>query len=266
MEVRTVRIEFGGAVNVHGRHIVVERNRIASASRHRYVEECVFAENSIRDTDMDNTGNCFEGKAYRLYIANNKIQDTYGWDREAITFDVPYGHNWMGQVKMSSPTVMTPQGGAANLWGRTSAPGDLKGQGVMIVSGKGLGQFIRIWEQWPERHLVERPWDIEPDATSWVVIRTIKNQVVLTGNQIEVREKRSSCTPIRTDSLWTATQPNVAAACTATPGTTFAGERDAVILPRPSTNGSTTPSARGGCTPVTASNSENWDPMPIFHN
>ena len=134
---------------------------------------------------MDNTGNCFEGKAYRLYIANNKIQDTYGWDREAITFDVPYGHNWMGQVKMSSPTVMTPQGGAANLWGRTSATGDLKGQGVMIVSGKGLGQFIPILGNSGRNVTLERPWDIEPDATSWVVIRTIKNQVVLTGNQIE---------------------------------------------------------------------------------
>jgi len=178
-------VSSDGAVNLHGRHIVIERNRIASASRHQEVEECVFADNSIRDTDMDNTGNCFEGKAYRLYIANNKIQDTYGWDREAITFDVPYGHNWMGQVKMSSPTVMTLQGGAVDSWGQNWQTDALKGLGVMIVSGKGLGQFIPIVGNNGRNITLERPWVIEPDATSWVVIRTIKNQVVLTGNQIE---------------------------------------------------------------------------------
>lgn len=178
-------VSSDGAVNVHGRHLVVERNRFASASRFQDVEESVFAENTIRDADMDNTGNCFEGKAYRLHIAGNHISDIYGWDREAITFDVPYGHNWMGQVKMTNPVVMTLQGGPADSWGRALQPGALKGQGVMIVSGKGLGQFIPVTGNNGREITLERPWVIEPDATSWVVIRVIKNQVVLEGNRIE---------------------------------------------------------------------------------
>ncbi len=179
-------VSSDGAVNVHGRHLVVEGNRLASASRFQDVEECVFAGNAIRDTDMDNTGNCFEGKAYRLYIANNSLRDIYGWDREAITFDVPYGHNWMGQVKMAGPTVMTLQGETKDMVRGTSwEPGSLKGQAVMIVSGKGLGQYIQIADNNGGNITLDHPWVIEPDATSWVVIRTSKNQVVLEGNNFE---------------------------------------------------------------------------------
>jgi hypothetical protein len=173
------------SINYHGRRIVIERNRIAGATRPIDVEECVFAENLIRDTDQDNSGNGYEGKAYRLYIANNRYQDIYGWDREAITFDAPYGHIWMGQVAMSSPTVMTLQGNLVDPWGRKWKPSDLKGLGVMIVSGKGLGQFIPITGNDEKGVTLERPWVIEPDATSWVVIRVIKNQVALHANQFE---------------------------------------------------------------------------------
>jgi hypothetical protein len=173
------------SINYHGRRMVIERNRIAGATRPIDVEECVFAENLMRDTDQDNSGNGYEGKAYRLYIANNRYQDIYGWDREAITFDAPYGHVWMGQVAMSGPTVMTLQGNLVDPWGRKSKPSDLKGLGAMIVSGKGLGQFIPITGNDEKGVTLERPWVIEPDATSWVVIRVIKNQVALHANQFE---------------------------------------------------------------------------------
>jgi hypothetical protein len=175
------------SINYHGRRIVIERNRLAGATRPIGVRECVYAENSIRDTDQDNTGNGYEGEAYRLYIANNRYQDIYGWDREAITFDAPYGHLWMGQVAMSSPTVMTIDHGGTNVnvWGEKWKPGGFKGDGAMICSGKGLGQFIPIVNNDEKSVTLERPWVIEPDATSWVVIRVIKNQVALHANQFE---------------------------------------------------------------------------------
>jgi hypothetical protein len=173
------------SVCYRGRHIVIERNHITGMTGLTELEECTLAENLIRNADMDNGGNLIQGKAYNFYIAKNRVQDIYGWDREAISFDTPYGHHWMGQGTMSSPTVMTVPTGSTDTWGRKFGAVPLKGMGAMIVSGKGLGQFIPIVGNDETSFTLEHPWVVEPDATSWVVIKTIKNHVVLCWNQFE---------------------------------------------------------------------------------
>jgi hypothetical protein len=170
----------GGSLRVSGRRLDVERNKLTGGRYTLDTEEMVWEGNSV-----NNGGMGIEGKVYRLYIAGNTNMDDYMADRESMTFDVPYGHSWMGQIQMSSPTVMKVPEGSADVWGRKWKPGAFKGQGVMIVSGKGLGQFIPITGNDETSATLERPWVIPPDATSWVVVRTIKNQVVLTGNKFE---------------------------------------------------------------------------------
>jgi Pectate lyase superfamily protein len=170
----------GGSLLLSGRRLDVERNKLSGGRYTLETEEMVWEGNSVKNGGMG-----IEGKVYRLYIAGNTNLDDYMADRESMTFDVPYGHSWMGQILPSSPTVMKVPEGVSDVWGRKWKPGAYKGQGVMIVSGKGLGQFIRIVDNTETTLTLEHPWVIQPDTTSWVVVRTIKNQVVLTGNHYE---------------------------------------------------------------------------------
>ena len=61
-------------------------------------EETVLENNVIEGRDLEGSYGGVQGKAARLYIADNHYHDAYGDEREALTFDTPYIPTWMGKV------------------------------------------------------------------------------------------------------------------------------------------------------------------------
>ena len=65
---------------------------------------------------------------------------------------------------------------------KTWKPGALVGQLCLIAYGKGLGQYLRIVANGETTITLAGPWAVAPDASSHLVVRVDKSDVVIAGN------------------------------------------------------------------------------------
>ncbi len=143
--------------------------------------ELCFEGNEIVGRDLEASYGGFNGdEVARVYCADNRFHGSFGCEREAITFDTPGRHPWVGLVARATATTIS----AAALdkpWGEQN----LVGLGCLIVKGKGLGQIRQIVANTADTVTLDRPWQITPDASSAVALRPYRTQVILYRNYTE---------------------------------------------------------------------------------
>ena len=145
-------------------------------------DRLIFERNDIIGGDLMSTGgglNCLDGSAYsqNVYFAHNVFRNLFGWDREAMTSDAG-GGAYLGGVDSCDGTKLVLSDDAA--WQKK---GDWKGAAVFILGGKGAGQYRRIVRYKGRAIELERPWDVEPDATSEVSVTMFHNHYLIIGNE-----------------------------------------------------------------------------------
>lgn len=112
----------------------------------------------------------------QLYIADNKFLDGYGGEREALTFDTPGDFPWKGRISRAGASDLSVDGTA---WQKDA----FQGLACIIAAGKGLGQHRRIVSNTAGQLVVDRPWDVLPDASSVASIGPYRRDVVAYRNQ-----------------------------------------------------------------------------------
>ena len=190
MELRDCEVVSPGMplVLIESRHGLIWGNRLDTGRNGWYglwgAEETLLANNEIQGRDLEGSYGGVQGKASRLLIAGNHFHDAYGDEREALTFDTPYHPTWMGHVASQCVATFTTTFTAAEYDGtpKTWKPGALVGQLCLIAYGKGLGQYHRIVANSETDITLAEPWAVAPDATSHLVVRVDKSDVVIAGN------------------------------------------------------------------------------------
>jgi hypothetical protein len=143
----------------------------------------VFEGNTIRGQDLEATYGGFGNYSpdagtdvSHIYAAENKFLDGFGGNREALTFDSPGNYPWKGPITQAGASDMSVEGVA---W-----PADaFRGLACIIVAGKGLGQHRRIVSNTSGQLVVDRPWDVLPDASSAASIGPYRRDIVVYRNQ-----------------------------------------------------------------------------------
>lgn len=178
-------ISSGMPLAIHGGHrIRVERNRLDTGRQGWYglwnTSETVMEENTIEGRDLEASYGGVQGRSDRFYFAGNRLQDGYGDEREALTFDSPYMPHFMGRAGNITAKTFTALDyeGKEKRW----LPGELVGEACLIAYGKGLGQYIPIVGNTETTITLEHDWAVLPDASSHVVIRVGRSQIVVTRN------------------------------------------------------------------------------------
>jgi len=142
----------------------------------------VFEDNALTGADLMATGgglNCLDGSPYsqNVYFARNAFRLLHGWDQEAMTSDAG-GEIYAGPMtKAEGTTLILPK--VPKLEDR-----DWHGAAVFILDGQGAGQFRRVVSWKDAKIVVDRPWDIEPDASSFVNVTMLQNHYLIVNNEI----------------------------------------------------------------------------------
>lgn len=130
-----------------------------------------------------------------LYCAYNSSANIVSGEREALTFDVnalsgrprpsawtqkplPSVAPWQGMVESASAISL-------RLAGAHFPPHAYEGLDVMVLSGKGAGQYRQISDNAASDVRVRTPWDVEPDSTSLVLIWSLMGHCILYRNHAE---------------------------------------------------------------------------------
>jgi hypothetical protein len=133
-----------------------------------------------------NYGNGSGPDISRLYIADNLYRNSFGGEREAITFDSSGNYPWKGALGKGTTGKGTAQTSATAATLSENVP-DAKnawtGLGCLITGGRGLGQLRRIVANEGTVVSIDAPWDVTPDETSTVAITPYKRDVVVYRNQ-----------------------------------------------------------------------------------
>jgi len=112
-----------------------------------------------------------------IYSAHNTSFNLERGEREALTFDINdfSGHKggpWFGKV--ASAEGVTLKGQDAN-W----LPDDLVGLQVLIVAGRGSGQYRTIISNTADTVILDRAWDVQPDSESVVAIYGLRRHAII---------------------------------------------------------------------------------------
>lgn len=139
----------------------------------------ILADNKYVGNDLMSwgaAGGLGYGNMAHVYIARNTFDLEHGGDRESITSDASGGLYYGPVVNCSgkSLTLAEPINTSDKRW---------VGGGVYILSGKGMGQWRRMAAWDGTKIEVDRPWDIDPDATSKLTIVWALPQWLILNNR-----------------------------------------------------------------------------------
>lgn len=115
-------------------------------------------------------------RASYVYCANNDFRDSYTKDRDGgvnSDFHSPTGL-FFGKVKKAAGPKVTFDG---KFW---SQPGkEWLGAAVIITDGKGAGQYRNVIAfEGRDTVILERPFEVEPDGSSWTALsKSIDHQI-----------------------------------------------------------------------------------------
>ncbi len=112
-----------------------------------------------------------------IYYARVKIQDVIDNDRESFTTDISYGtpyHGPMYRIKGNSFTFPKEAD-----FSRVSA-----GKTLVILSGKGAGQYRRIKSVRGRTVVVDKPFEVQPDMESHLTVNDMFTNWYFVNNSI----------------------------------------------------------------------------------
>lgn len=123
------------------------------------------------------------------YYAHNVIQQMYGGDREALTFD-GHGHAYIGKIKNIKGRKITLMSVPVFGWENKhkfmdtwrDMMRDWHGAVIFVVDGKGVGQYRHITQIKQKTVEIDRGFDVVPDASSIVHIGAFNGRHLLIGN------------------------------------------------------------------------------------
>ena len=162
------------------RDSIVARNRFLGGGG--YLSACenlIFEHNRI-----EGGGNSLTpGALYQrnVYWAHNRVERNFQHDREAMTFDGG-GHAYQGVLAACEGTRMTLA--TKRMAWRHGAAHWVNG-GMLIMDGRGAGQLRRIRRIENNVAELDRPWTIEPDGASKVMISCFRQRHIFSGNHFE---------------------------------------------------------------------------------
>lgn len=148
-------------------------------------ECCIFEDNHMSGDTRGLVMQTHFGVNYRNFIAGNTVERTVLGGNAGETYLVEgAGHLYEGRVSEASGAALKIEGWP-NPRGKAAAAADFEGRFVVIARGRGLGQWRRITGcDFETRELrVDRPWRVEPDADSVVVVMNGLIETVFVNNQ-----------------------------------------------------------------------------------
>ncbi len=115
-----------------------------------------------------------------IYSAHNKTYNFVRGEREAMTLDIsalPTAHSakniaWFGKAAKVEGTRFTINGIKAQ-------PNEFAGLDIMILDGPGKGQFRNITGNTATEFTVEKPWEVQPDATSTIGLWSVMQHMIV---------------------------------------------------------------------------------------
>jgi hypothetical protein len=110
----------------------------------------------------------------RLYIADNQYLNSFGDEREAITFDSSGFYPWKGALSGAAADSVTIDIHGGESW---------IGSGCLVTGGKGVGQLRKVLAVKDNVISVDAPWTMTPDESSSVAIMPFKTNVVVYRNR-----------------------------------------------------------------------------------
>lgn len=175
----------GMPIAIHGAERLRVADNILHTGRNGWyglwaTREVVFEGNTVEGGDLEASLGGFQQGSCRIYFARNRIGPAYGNEREALAFDAPYAPRWMGRAaRVQGATLATvDEHGEPRRW----KPHELQGEACLIAWGRGLGQYIPIADNSEDTITLDHPWAVPPDASSLIVVRVNRTEIVVTGN------------------------------------------------------------------------------------
>ncbi|MGO8747928.1 MAG: glycosyl hydrolase family 28-related protein, partial [Thermoguttaceae bacterium] len=170
---------------------IIARNQIRYGGRGYSIENTdrlIFEDNLVAGNNLLSIGNdittFWTNYCRNIFFARNRVQQMFGADREMMTLDAG-GGAYYGHVAAVDGTRLTL---AADPVFRDYAPKphtDWSGAAVMILDGRGAGQYRLVTKSTGRRWQVDRPWLVPPDATSRISIAPFRGRSLFVGNRFE---------------------------------------------------------------------------------
>jgi hypothetical protein len=150
--------------------------------------ELVFENNTIEGFDLTAIGNdiatFWSNACTHIYFAKNTLRRMFGADREMMTLDAG-GGAYQGHVAAVEGNRLTL---AADPVFKDYAPKphqNWAGAAIMILEGKGVGQYRIVTGHQGRDWEVDLPWTVPPDATSRISIVPFRGRNLFIGNACE---------------------------------------------------------------------------------
>lgn len=150
----------------------------------------IFENNLVTGADLQATGGGISTvsksvtASENIFIGRNTFKAFYGWDREAVTSDGPAGY-YFGHAESTSPSALSLPD-APDPYPATS---DWTGALVMVVNGRGAGQYGRIASFVHGASglsvTLDRPLQVPLDASSEITIVQAQEHYLIIDNSFE---------------------------------------------------------------------------------
>ncbi len=170
---------------------LISRNQIRYGGRGysmENTERLIFEENLVEGNNLLAIGNdittFWSNFSCHIYYAKNRVRQMFGADREMMTLDAA-GGAYFGPVAAVDGSRLTL---AADPVFKDYAPRphtNWVGAAVQVLSGTGAGQYRFVAAHAGREWRVDRPWAVEPDATSLLSIAPFRGQNLFVGNAFE---------------------------------------------------------------------------------
>lgn len=107
--------------------------------------QVIFENNTVAGADLQSTGggisviSKYVSASENIFVGGNTFKSIYGWDREAMTTDGPAGY-YFGHAESALPDRLS----LPDAPDPYPASQDWRGAAVMVVNGRGTGQYARV--------------------------------------------------------------------------------------------------------------------------
>lgn len=163
------------------------RNGLLSITGSRQV---IFEKNLLTGADLEATGGAITtlskqvSASENIFVGGNTIKAVYGWDREGMTSDGPDGY-YFGHAESTAPNIVS----LADPPNPYTAGRDWVGAAVMVVNGRGAGEYGRVaaFEKTSSKPsiVLDRALQVPLDQTSEITVVQAQQNYLIIDNFFE---------------------------------------------------------------------------------
>ncbi len=168
-----------GAFLIHGNNITIENNTFNCNGGSGFAgSRMIFNRNRILNIEGISFGQVNAEGSQNIYWGNNYQQENLFWDRESMTCDggVPSYKDTPKAVNGNELVLKSP------IW-RFGAKFWKNGY-VQLIAGKGAGQIRKIAKIDGAKVVVAKPWTIQPNEKTFVVISALRRHFIYVKNRV----------------------------------------------------------------------------------